>query len=185
MEYEGIGFDYRSLIKKKYLLYLIISFASVFFSFVYAEQKYESIKSIQTNIENRQIDIRKVEVFRAQHKDFETHKKRLELEKNEARQILPKQFDEKEFLRTLDECSGPLKIENIKLPLKQDIAEVKNIKSVRIYPIKVQLTGDFYDVLKFVKALEQKHYAINKIKIQSDKVGFLEINLTIGKFILP
>ena len=78
-----------------------------------------------------------------------------------------------------------LKIENIKLPLKQDVAEVKNIKSVRIYPIKVQLTGDFYDVLKFVKALEQKHYAINKIKIQSDKVGFLEINLTIAKFILP
>ncbi|MCQ2359841.1 MAG: hypothetical protein MJ055_07255, partial [Phascolarctobacterium sp.] len=88
-------------------------------------------------------------------------------------------------LRTLEECSGPLKIENIKLPIKQDVAEVKNIKSVRIYPIKVQLTGDFYDVLKFVKALEQKHYAINKIKIQSDKVGFLEINLTIAKFILP
>lgn len=183
MEYEGLGFDYRDILKRKYILFFCLGIFILTSSYFYVSQRYQTMKNIEKNMMDGRTELKKIQRYKVQHQDINVYKTYLRIENKIASALLPEKYEEQEFLKILNQCSKSVKIVNVVLPTKQDITKVKQ-EEVNIYPAKVQLQGDYFDILQFLKDLEVQHFVLQNLKIRADKNGYLDVSLIVGKFIV-
>ncbi|MDO4178880.1 MAG: hypothetical protein Q4D21_06780 [Phascolarctobacterium sp.] len=185
MEYEGLGFDYKKIIKRRYIFYSCFGALIVLFSYFRLVDRYANAKEISKGITEKKTMLRTVERFKTQHQDIEVYKMQLKKANEEIKAQLPNRYDEQEFLKSLHECCGSsIKINNVVLPRKQDIVTPKNEKGLSIYVAKVQVQGDYFDILNFVRELERRHFLVQNFKLKADKIGFLDVSMNVGKYIV-
>lgn len=184
MEYEGLGFDYKKVLREKYLLYFALGLLIAGACYFYVAERFLVLQGVEQNLLVRRKELEAVAYFKSQHEDVEAYKKQLQKENALARQALPKQFDDRAFLAGLDELAQGISLTNVILPAKQDVAKHKSEPGVELYPVKIQFQGDYFAVLSFMQKLEKKHYALEKLKIKADKVGYLECSVTVLSYVI-
>ena len=184
MEYEGLGFDYKKLLHEKYLLYFALGLVLAGVCYFYVAERFLVLQGVEQKLLVKHKEVEAVAYFKSQHEDVEAYKRQLQKENAHARQILPKRFDDQAFLTSLDESAQGISLTNVILPAKQDVAKHKSEPAVKLYPVKIQFQGDYFAVLSFLQKLEKKHYALEKLKIKADKVGYLECSVTVLSYVI-
>lgn len=184
MEYEGLGFDCKKVLREKYLLYFALGLLIAGACYFYVAERSLTLQGVEQKLLVKRKEVEAVAYFKGQHEDVEAYKKQLQKENALARQALPKQFDDRAFLAGLDELAQGISLTNVILPAKQDVAKHKSEPGVELYPVKIQFQGDYFAVLSFMQKLEKKNYALEKLKVKADKLGGLEGSVTVTKCVM-
>lgn len=178
-----MGFDLKKLLKRKYILFICLGMFVLISSFCYFNQRVQTMNSMKEIIASKRIELKGIHFFKTQHPDVENYKKYLQRENEIASSLLPEKYEEKEFLKSLNQFSKSIKIVNVTLPTKQDVVKLKQ-DNLQVYYAKIQIQGDYYDILRLFKELEEQHFLLQKIKIKADKTGYLDVNLNIGRCVI-
>lgn len=184
MHYEGLGFDFKAILKKRYLLYLLASVVLFGYSFHFVSGKQDMINNIRKDIQKTERRLGILKDFQTKHKDFPAYKKSLELRYEVSRKLLPMEFNNQVFLASLDESAQGISLSNVIFPAKQDVTKLKSESRVELYPVKIQFQGDYFAVLDFLKKLEKKHYILENLRVKADKVGYLEGSLLVNQCVV-
>ena len=175
MKYAGLKLIYKKIVGKKHWLYFALGGVVLGLSIIFAPARYESLERLKKEALTKRAQVESITKFKMLHPDFNSFK-----EKN-----LPKAYDEQKFLSELDKKAQGLELLGVGFPLGKDVTNLKDEKNIKLYPAMVRVKGDYFALLKFIKAIEENHLAVQNFKVKADKFGTLEASMNVVSFISP
>ena len=185
MKYAGLKLIYKKIVGKKHWLYFALGGVVLGLSIIFAPARYENLERLKKEALTKRTQVERITKFKMLHADFNSFKEQIEKEAELARKNLPKAYDEQKFLSELDKKAQGLELLGVGFPLGKDVTNLKDEKNIKLYPALVRVKGDYFALLKFIKAIEENHLAVQNFKVKADKFGTLAASMNVVSFISP
>ena len=122
----------------------------VFYTYVYQSQQ-QCLAQLNTDLQMTKQKVQVLEGFLAQHPDLKQYEKELQDKTDLVNSKLPADKDISSFIMQIEDSA---KKTNVKLNRVKPIGE-ENKENYRDIKVELDITGDYFQTLEFLKKLEQ------------------------------
>ena len=122
----------------------------VFYTYVYQSQQ-QCLAQLNTDLQMTKQKVQVLEGFLAQHPDLKQYEKELQDKSDLVNSKLPADKDISSFIMQIEDSA---KKTNVKLNRVKPIGE-ENKENYRGIKVELDITGDYFQTLEFLKKLEQ------------------------------
>jgi type IV pilus assembly protein PilO len=157
----------------------LVAVIYLFYTFIFVPQSSQ-IEQLSVQCKQEQQKVKQVEAFQNEHSDMDQYLRELDKEKKTVDAQLPDDADMQGFL-----VQGETAARDGKLPLLSvKYEKVENKKGYREIPVGMQVQGDYFQTLNFIKNMENspRFNSIKKIVMTMEK-GSIKTEISSSIFV--